>query len=207
MILKADAIAKLLRDGQRSEIKDPLVVTPGPVLTEIEDSGSASLDLRLGTWFVSLRQARMTHLSIGKEERIRQLTKTHYVPFGQEYILHPRSFVLGTTLEWIRLPTNVAGYLMGKSSWGRRGLIIATAAAVHPGFKGCLALELTNVGEIPIAISPGMTICQLCLHDSGATTEKVDRSRFIGQRKPVLGKIVFDDIAEKIAQAYRNTQS
>jgi dCTP deaminase len=44
------------------------------------------------------------------------------------------------TLEWIRLPKNLAAYVTGKSSWGRRGLIPATATGVHPGFKGCLTL-------------------------------------------------------------------
>lgn len=69
--------------------------------------------------------------------------------------MHPKTFLLAVTLEWIRVPLHLAGMITGKSSWGRRGLIVETAPGIHPGFTGCLTLELTNVGEIPIAISPG----------------------------------------------------
>src|SRR5436309_13869423 len=127
----------------------------------------------------------MTQLPVGESKTGAQFTRTQYVPFGSKYVLHPGGFVLGATLEWIRLPKNLGAYVIGKSSWGRRGLIIATATGVHPGFTGCLTLELTNVGEIPIKIQPGMTICQLFIHrveEHG--TGKVDQSQFVARRKP-----------------------
>ena len=161
-MLRVNEIAERLRKGMEAgigastdmteeKVTDPLVITPSPELADLNTSGSASIDLRLGTWFVSLRQARMPCLEVDDPSLGAQFTKNHYVRFGDSYFLHPRSFVLGTTLEWIRLPRDLAAYVIGKSSWGRRGLIIATATGVHPGFKGCLTLELTNVGEIPIA--------------------------------------------------------
>ncbi len=159
MILKSEKIAEMLRLGENPETQDPLVITPKPDLTQLAQQGSASIDLRLGTWFVNLKNARMTHLTIGDGTSSGQLTTTRYVPFGKNYILHPGHFVLSATLQWIRLPRNLAAYVIGKSSLGRRGLIIATATGVHPGFKGCLTLELSNVGEIPIEIKPGMLIC------------------------------------------------
>src|SRR6185295_230400 len=156
-------------------------------------------------WFSTMRQSRIPVLEVDDEvskaankagltpEQLRifeeflpsshtpseaNLTKSHYVSFGSRFILHPRNFVLGVTLEWIRLPNDLAGYVIGRSSWGRRGLIIATAVGVHPGFTGCLTLELTNVGEIPIAIKPGMTICQLFLHTVLSDSDEVDKSPF-----------------------------
>lgn len=198
MILKAERIAELLR----TDTPDPLRIVPQPDLKEVETSGAASIDLRLGTWFVALRPARMPYLST-EESGTAQFTRHQYVRFGSEYYLHPGSFVLGVTLEWLRLPKNLAAYVIGKSSWGRRGLIIATATGVHPGFKGCLTLELSNVGEIPIAIKPGMTICQLCIHDvHGSGTEHIDKSRFVGLRRPTVGTIRLDAIAQKLAKAY-----
>ena len=107
--------------------------------------------------------------------------------------------MLGVTLEWVRFPTNLAAYVIGKSSWGRRGLIIATAAGVHPGFTGCLTLELSNVGEIPIAINPGIPICQLFLHKT-TQTDLVDKSTFVGLRQPALGKVELDEISRKLAK-------
>jgi dCTP deaminase len=201
MILRAERIAALLSEGERADASDPLVITPTPNLEALAKSGSASVDLRLGTWFLNLRHSRMSHLSVEEQGSPTQLTKMHYVPFGKEYYLHPKTFVLAVTLEWIRLPRTCAAYVVGRSGWGRRGLIIATAIGVHPGFKGCLTLELSNVGELPIAITPGTTICQLFFHSADATSEEVDKSTFVGYRKPSLGTIKRDDIAELLAQA------
>lgn len=206
MILKSDVIAKMLEEGSKPGAKDPLVITPTPPdLKALAESGSASIDIRLGTWFVTLRQARMTHLGIDEGVEQPQLTKTQYVPFGTKYILHPGSFVLSVALEWIRLPRDIAAYVTGKSSWGRRGLIIATATGVHPGFKGCLTLELSNVGELPIETKPGVQICQLFLHRVETKTDELDKSPFVALRKPTVGKITLDPIARKLADAYSNT--
>ncbi|MEW5724531.1 MAG: hypothetical protein AB1896_15580, partial [Thermodesulfobacteriota bacterium] len=119
----------------------------------------------------------------------------------EAFVLHPKAFVLGITLEWFRLPANRAATVIGRSSWGRYGLIIATATGVHPGFTGCLALELSNIGEIPITIKPGTTICQIFVHkvESGKE-ELVDRSSFVGRRKPTLGVIELDKIAEALTE-------
>lgn len=202
-MLKTDMIAKLLQEGSKRQNADPLVITPKPNINKLQDEGSSSVDLRLGTWFVTLKQARLSHLGIGNYGYDEKLTNVEYVRFGRGYVLHPKSFVLSVTMEWLRLPTNIAGYVIGKSSWGRRGLVIATATSVHPGFKGCLTLELSNLGELPIEIRPGTRICQLCLHY--AQTDRPDRvaeSQFVGSRKPSLGEIILDDVAEKLAKGY-----
>lgn len=201
MAICADRIAAYLRAGNEPEGDDPLVIAPTPDLEELSGSGTASIDLRLGTWFVRLRQARMSHIRLGQEAEQPQLAKMSYVPFGHEYYLHPGTFVLGITLEWIRLPKNMMAYVIGKSSWGRRGLIIATATGVHPGFVGCLTLELSNVGEIPIAIRPGTKVCQIFLHELDTTgSERVDPSQFVCSRKPRLGNVKLDDIALRLGK-------
>lgn len=204
MIIKSDEIVKRLRNNDNST--DPLIITPQPILSTLESKGTGSVDLRLGTWIVSLRQSRISVLGVSNNEQDlpgeNRLVRQYYVPFGKSFILHPKYFVLGVTLEWIRLPVDIAGYVIGKSSWGRRGLIIATAVGVHPGFAGCLTLELSNVGEIPIELHPGMEICQLFLHTTISSTEIASKSLFVGQRKPRLGKVEIDPIAEKLIAAY-----
>jgi dCTP deaminase len=127
------------------------------------------------------------------------LTKLHYVRFGDKFVLHPRAFVLGSTLEWIRMPKNIAGYVTSRSSWGRRGLIIATATGVHPGFTGCLTLETFNSGEVPIALYPGMAISQFFLHSVETAGNNGSRSALAGRRRPFLGAIELDEIAIKLA--------
>ena len=112
-------------------------------------------------------------------------------------MLHPGRFVLGVTLEWLRLPSTMSGYVTGKSSLGRHGLIIETAAGIHPGFSGCLTLELANIGEVPLEIYPGMAICQIFLHRLEAT-QHTGEGQFSGSRKPILSSPKTDSVFEKI---------
>jgi dCTP deaminase len=202
VILTAARISKLLDDGEKDS-DDPFVIIPRPRLKLEDEAGAASVDLRLGTWFVSLRQERLTHLDIDDHPPEAKLAKMHYVPFDRTYTLHPGCFVLGITLEWVRLSSDLTAYVIGRSTWGRRGLIIATATGVHPGFTGCLTLELANVGEIPIEVKPGMAICQLFIQTVDPPQPgAIDRSRFAGLRRPVLGALSSDPVAEALAAAH-----
>ena len=122
------------------------------------------------------------------------LSRKDFIRFDDSYVLHPNRFVLGSTLEWIRIPTRCAGSIVGKSSLGRHGLIIETAPVVHPGFTGCLTLELANVGEVPIALRPGMEIAQLQV--GRAEGAGAGAGHFKGHRRPTLGT-VSKDTAQK----------
>jgi len=78
------------------------------------------------------------------------------------FVLHPGEFVLGSTLERIRLPDDLVARLEGKSSLGRLGLLIhSTAGFIDPGWDGHVTLELSNVANLPITIYPGMKIGQI----------------------------------------------
>jgi dCTP deaminase len=228
MMLGADEIARRLTSTDNADKVDPLVVTPFFDIEQLRSSGAASIDLRLGTWVVSMRQSRCPVLAVegdmesaakkanltadqqqiiedsvyGGKATESRLTRMQYVPFGTSYILHPRNFVLGVTLEWIRIPRTLGGYVVGRSSWGRRGLIIATAVGVHPGFTGCLTLELSNVGELPIALKPGMPVCQLFLHQVTSRSGEADKSAFFGKRRPNLGSVSPDKFAEKLSSPF-----
>lgn len=201
MLLGVGEIAKQLEEALQG-LEDRLLIAPQPNIEMLKKGGSASIDLRLGTWFITTRASRLRVLDIYDKEEEQPsehaLMSKQYVPFREDFILHPRSFVLAATLEWIRMPRSLAGYVTGKSSWGRRGLVIETAPGVHPGFAGCLTLELANVGEIPIVISPGTRICQLFVHRVETDGRHADQSAFVAQRQPVLGKIVLDPFAEKL---------
>ena len=203
MLLKSDKLAEIIEHGI-DDNNDPLAVLPQPNLDFLKTNIVGSLDLRLGRWFLTVRHTRHPILDIKDDKSIEyneaNLTRNYFIPFGKSFILHPGKFVLGATLEWLRIPTNIVCYVTGKSSWGRRGLIIETAQGVHPGFAGCLTLEMTNVGEIPIAIRPGMEICQLFFHET-SKSEVTKKSSLSGHRRPTLGNIKLDDIAQKLNQA------
>ena len=202
MLLKGHNIAERL-ERTLGDPNDPLEIIPRPDMEVLRKSGAASVDLRLGRWFLMLRESRIPVLDISTESESEDSTPIYgkyiFVPFGNNYILHPGKFVLGSTLEWIRMPADLSGYISGKSSWGRRGLIIETAAAIHPGFSACLTLEITNLGEIPIAIAPGYAVCQIGLFEVTASNLK-DDSNFIGFRRPVIRPIRPDRIARQLSK-------
>lgn len=181
MPLSADEIARCI-DGIDVPEAEHIMLAPRPDTDLIRRSGSGSIDLRLGTWFMVTKESRHSLLDIyaksDKQPSEHDICDKHYVPLGGFFILHPHSFVLAATLEWIKMPKGLCGYVTGKSSWGRRGLIIETAPGVHPGFAGCLTLELANVGTIPIKLVTGTNICQLFLHKMVGESSHVDQSSF-----------------------------
>ena len=114
---------------------------------------------------------------------------------GRPFILHPGEFVLGSTLEWVRLAPDLVARLEGKSGLGRLGLLIhSTAGFVDPGFEGHLTLELSNVARLPIAIYPGMAIGQLSFYELSTPAEfpygsAQVRSKYQGQQGPTPSRL------------------
>jgi dCTP deaminase len=100
---------------------------------------------------------------------VRQVEKRLYdrktLKHKSKFLLHPNQLILGVTFEYLSLPFDTFCQIMSRSSWGRLGLVVATAAAVQPGYKGCLTLELVNLSESPIALYPGLPIGQLVFTD------------------------------------------
>lgn len=156
---------------ERSEIADRLVVTP---ILDDEQVAEASIDLRLGTEFLVMRRTQKPGLdpTAFTEAEIEQMHERIVIPYGGEVWLHPGHFMLAATLEFLRVPADIGAYVLGRSSWGRVGLIVATAIMVQPGFKGCLTLELVNDGDSPIKLYPGARIAQLALHALDGPTTK-----------------------------------
>lgn len=179
--------------------EDPLkrlVITP--IINHETQITHGSIDLRLGTEFIIAKRTKYHLLDPLQEDigsRIEQYQDKIYIGYKGKFILQPRQFVLGSTLEYIKLPNDLLGYVIGRSSWGRVGLIIATATMVGPGFAGSLTLELVNLGEADLALYPGTRIAQLVLHtldqeDTGYIG-KPD-SKYIGAVGPEFSKIYAD---------------
>jgi dCTP deaminase len=162
-----------------------------PLLDSEKQIGAASIDVRLGTQFRILRRtegagidpARQLHALLERaEERVA-------VAFGEPLWLHPGQFVLGATLEYLRFPPNLGAYLVGRSSWGRVGLLVATAIMVQPGFAGCLTLELVNHGESPIALYAGSRIAQLAIHTLDDDTAHAYAGKYVGPTGPQVSRL------------------
>jgi len=132
---------------------------------EIEPLGEnaiqpSSIDLRLAQQFRIFRNH--TRGLIDVKEDLSDLTDLVEITGDEPFILHPGEFVLGSTLERVKVPVDLVARIEGKSSLGRLGLLIhSTAGFVDAGWNGQLTLELSNVASLPITLYPGMKIGQI----------------------------------------------
>jgi len=136
-----------------------------------DDVQPSSVDLHLGVDFQVFRNSRYPYIDPSREQA--GLTERVDASAEEPFVLHPGEFVLGTTVERITLPDDIVARLEGKSSLGRLGLLIhSTAGYVDPGWDGRLTLELSNVANLPIVLTPGMKIGQISF---AQMTTPVDR--------------------------------
>src|SRR3981081_3877648 len=83
-------------------------------------------------------------------------------PPGEPMFLHPHEFILGNTIERVRMPDNLVGRLEGRSSLGWLCVVIhSTARFIDAAFEGHVTLEISNLANLPIALYPGMRIGQI----------------------------------------------
>ncbi|MDQ1744366.1 MAG: dCTP deaminase [Pseudonocardiales bacterium] len=171
-----DIRAEVQADRLRLQPWDPDLVQP------------SSIDVRLDRYFRVFNNSQYTHIDPAQQQD--ELTSLVEPTGDDPFVLHPGEFVLGSTLEVVTLPDDLASRLEGKSSLGRLGLIThATAGFIDPGFSGHITLELSNVANLPITLWPGMKIGQLCVFRLSSPAEHPygsERygSRYQGQRGP-----------------------
>ena len=145
------------------------------------DLQPSSVDLHLDRRFRVFRNNRYPFIDVRKPQP--DLTELVTIENDDPFILHPGEFVLGQTLEWTELPSDLVARLEGKSSLGRLGLLIhSTAGYVDPGWKGNLTLELSNVANLPIALYFGMKIGQISFFRMSSAVERPYGSKELGSK-------------------------
>ncbi|MGK2889478.1 MAG: dCTP deaminase [Candidatus Malihini olakiniferum] len=139
-----------------------LVITPHP---PVERINGATVDVRLGNQFrvFSGHTAAFIDLSGPKNEVSAALdcvmSDEINLPEGEAFYLHPGELALAVTLESVTLPDNLVGWLDGRSSLARLGLMVhVTAHRIDPGWQGRIVLEFYNSGKLPLALRPSMII-------------------------------------------------
>ncbi len=170
-----------------------LVITP---LLDCKQINRASIDVRLGNEFIIMKQSALSGLDVKEYKKfgqeIRQCQDKIRIRFKEPFVLHPQQFVLGSTLEYVSFPQNLMAYVIGRSSWGRLGLVIATATFVDPGFKGTITLELVNLGDVPITLYPCLRIAQLVFHKLDEDVEPYS-GKYEISTGPQFSKVYADD--------------
>jgi dCTP deaminase len=141
----------------------------------------SSVDVRVDRKFRVFHNGRYPFIDV--RQPMDDLTELVEIGDEEPFILHPGEFVLGQTLERVRLPDDLVARLEGKSSLGRLGLLIhSTAGFVDAGFEGNLTLELSNVANLPITIYHRMPIGQISFMRMDGPVESPYGSREAGSK-------------------------
>ena len=189
MILSDGDIRHRLTDGE-------LVVEPldDPEL-QIQP---ASIDLRLGREFLEFQRTNIPCIHPNSEQEVDEYVNETYVEEGDDFILHPGDFVLGTTKERVEIPPDLIAHVEGRSSLGRLAVVVhATAGLCDPGYEGQITLELSNLGTAPVALTPEMRISQLTFTELKTPAERPygsERgSKYQGQKEPQASRLHSDE--------------
>ncbi len=160
--------------------------------------GASSMDLRLGRYFKIYDHTKYPVLDPMQPDTFRDIAKLIEVDDKRvPFIVQPGEFVLGVTLEKIKIADDLVARVEGRSSLGRLGIIIhSTAGFVDAGFEGTITLEITNINRMPVALYPGMRVCQLAFEEMSSVAEvpyhKKGSSKYQGQVYPEESKIARD---------------
>jgi len=149
----------------------------------LENIGPSSLDLRCGSHFKVYEHTKFSLLDPADPTTFENCSRMIEVKNSAEpFIVQPGDFILGVTLESIALPDDLVARVEGRSSLGRLGIIVhSTAGFVDPGFAGTITLEITNINRMPVALYPGMRVCQLAFETLTSPAE-VDYSKKATQK-------------------------
>ena len=146
----------------------------------------ASIDMKLSDHFlIPDTESQDGIITFDKEIKYREIKE-------KSIIIPPHSFLLATTLEYIKLGNGYSAFVEGRSSIGRMGLFIQNAGWVDAGFEGCITLELYNACSLPIKLESGKRICQLVLCKMDQEAETPYQGKYVGQTQAV-GSRVFKD--------------
>ncbi len=189
MILSDKDIKEALKKGH---------ISIEPLLDAELQIQPSSVDLRLGNEFRLFKYVEMPFIDPrNKAETSSEITELRNIKDDERFIVHPGDFLLGTTLEYVKVPDDMVARLEGRSSMGRLGLIIhSTAGYIDPGFEGKITLEISNLGKMPVALYAKMRICQIVFEKMTSPAERpygINRdSKYQKQEHPEESKISQD---------------
>ncbi|MEO9946851.1 MAG: dCTP deaminase [Paraglaciecola sp.] len=166
-------------------------VSPQPAYEEIS---GVTVDMRLGNKFRVFEdhQAPYIDLSGPKAEVQAALNNVMSdeieISDDKAFFLHPGELALAVTYESVTLPANIVGWLDGRSSLARLGLMVhVTAHRIDPGWSGNIVLEIFNSGKLPLALKPGMKIGAISFEVLSDFAEKPYNARLDAKYKDQSG--------------------
>src|SRR5437879_4796255 len=107
---------KSIEDRRTLPISDPKSIVITPLLLRIDPYDYDSIDLRLGSFFLIPQSPPAPFLDPTEENSSRHSHLKLHKPLGSFLVITPHQTVLGATLEFIKLPHDISGQILTKSS-------------------------------------------------------------------------------------------
>ena len=168
-------MAVLTHDEIQKELKQGTIVIDPPVS---EDQISvASVDLHLANEFRVFSTEKTTAVDLQEATDYMDITESIIT---EKLTVQPHETVLGITKEKITLPSNICGWLEGRSRFARLGLLIHISAGfIQPGVSNRQVLEITNLSPHPLVLHANERLCQIIFQRCEGTA--VYNGRFVAQ--------------------------
>lgn len=142
-----------------------IAISPEPTQDKIK---GISVDLRLDNRFRVFNDHTAPYIDLsGPRDEVQKIMDTVMgeeilISEDEAFFLHPGELALAATFESVTIPDDLVGWLDGRSSLARLGLMVhVTAHRIDPGWHGQIVLEIFNSGKLPLALRPGMDICAI----------------------------------------------
>jgi len=182
-----------------------IVIVPKPDISMIS---GVSVDIRLGNEFRVFQDHTAPYIDLSGPKAEMQkamdsvMSDEIIIPDGEAFFLHPGELALAVTYESVTLPDNIVGWLDGRSSLARLGLMVhVTAHRIDPGWSGQIVLEFYNSGKLPLALRPKMKIAALNFETMSSSAarpyNKREDAKYKNQTGAVASRISEDDSAVK----------
>jgi len=166
-----------------------------------------SVDIRLGNEFRVFKEHTAPYIDLSgpKEEMQKAMNSVMsdeiHIEDGDAFFLHPGELALAVTYESVTLPDDIVGWLDGRSSLARLGLMVhVTAHRIDPGWSGQIVLEFYNSGKLPLALRPKMKIAALNFETMSTSAlrpyNKRDDAKYKGQKGAVASRISQDETSK-----------
>lgn len=115
-----------------------------------------------------------------------------FVDFKGDFCtIPPNSFALARSVEYFRIPRNVLGLCLGKSTYARCGIVV-NITPLEAEWEGHLTIEISNTTPLPARIYANEGIAQLIFLESNEVCEVsyADRKgKYQAQRGVTLPRI------------------
>ena len=134
------------------------------------------LDLRLGKQIARMKKSSRI-LDVHDDYNIAEF---YELEEAESFVINPGEHVLLHTIEYIKLPLDLMGFVNLRSSYARVGLSIPPTI-IDANFEGQLTIELIG-GEFPVRLHAGDRFIHVVFARLSSPVEKPYSGRYQGQR-------------------------